>query len=920
MMKRIPNYLLLFFLSFFGVLSAQNLPAPADFFGHEIGEDYHLVNYTQAEKYFTKLAEVSDRAQLQEIGKTEEGRSMYMLVVSSPENLKNLARYKEISQKLARAEIPQEEANNLAKEGKAVVWIDGGLHATETVGAQQLIQTAYELLNNKDEETLRILDDVIILLCEINPDGQELVSNWYMQEKDPEKRNMNIPRLYHKYVGHDNNRDWYMNSMKETESVSRQLYIEWMPQIVYNHHQTGPAGTVLAGPPYRDPFNYVYDPLVITGIDGVAASMINRLNAEGKPGYTRLGGSVFNTWWNGGMRTVPYFHNMIGLLTEITGNPTPANTSNENNYTLSKIPFVPDRLIADNNDPFPVSPQNWPFKRSIAYSVSLNYAVLDYASRMRDHLLKNIYQMGKNSIERGRKDTWTIVPKDVERVKEVYEKDVKEGKTKKAPASRGVAVLPKEYYDTVLRDPDQRDPRGYIIPASQADFSTAVKFINALIKSGIKIHKATADFTVGNKTYPQGSYIVRADQAFRPHVIDLFEPQNYRNDFQYPGGPPIAPYDSAGWTLALQMGVEFDRILDDFSGPFEALPYGEIQKVTPAAFQKSSHGYLLSVLANDTYKVVNNLLKQGVKVERTLTAVDNMPAGSFFIPASAANQLAKETIAAGTLKPLSSRLADTQKIKKSRIALFDRYGGSMPSGWVRWLMEQYNYDFKLIYPQEIDAGNLNAKYDVILFIDQGIPAYNAKNGGFSWFGEPDKSLIPSEYHSWLGSITPEKSIPELKKFIEKGGNVVTVGKNTQLAYHLGLPVTDALQKTNDKGEQENLSSEEYYVPSSILEVTVDTDNAANWGLPAQLDVVFNNDPVFHLASGAKDIQVLSHFADEKAPLKSGWAWGQDYLKGGITSFTAKIGKGNFYAFSPEITFRAQSHGSFKILFNQLYNY
>ncbi|HEX8331461.1 MAG TPA: M14 metallopeptidase family protein, partial [Segetibacter sp.] len=348
---------------------AQNLPSPKEHFGFNIGDNYRLANYTQTEAYFKKLA-ASDRVKLVDIGKTEEGRTQYMVIVSSPENLKNLNRYKEISQKLARAEnLTDAQARALANEGKAIVWIDGGLHANETVGAHQLIETMWQFASKTDAETVKILNDAIILFVHANPDGQELQSNWYMRNEDTLKRSLSqLPRLYQKYIGHDNNRDFYMNNMKESQNMSKQQYIEWMPQILYNHHQAGPAGSVVAGPPYRDPFNFVYDPILITSLDGVGAAMNNRLNVEGKPGFTSRTGSQFSTWWNGGLRTTAYFHNIIGLLTEIVGNPTP-----------STIPLVPARLIPNTATPNPVTPQRWLFKQSIDYSVSLNYAVLDHA-------------------------------------------------------------------------------------------------------------------------------------------------------------------------------------------------------------------------------------------------------------------------------------------------------------------------------------------------------------------------------------------------------------------------------------------------------------------------------------------------------------------------------------------------------------
>jgi hypothetical protein len=305
----------------------------------------------------------------------------------------------------------------LANQGKPIVWIDGGLHANEVVGAQQLIETLYELASKNDEETLRILDEVIILLVHVNPDGMEIMSNWYMLPSEKTKRNKNIPVLYQKYVGHDNNRDFFMNNMQESTNISLQQYVEWMPQIVYNHHQSGPAGTVVAGPPYRDPFNHVFDPLIITSLDAVGAAMINRLHQEDKPGFVRLDGSVFSTWWNGGLRTTPYYHNMIGILTEIVGDPSPYS-----------IPLVPDRLIPNNGNPFPVTPGPWSFRTSIDYSVSMNYAILNHAVRHGDELLYNFYLMGKKSIDRGNTDTWTRYPKYAQDIQNAY--DASKGKKK----------------------------------------------------------------------------------------------------------------------------------------------------------------------------------------------------------------------------------------------------------------------------------------------------------------------------------------------------------------------------------------------------------------------------------------------------------------------------------------------------------
>jgi len=735
-----------------------------------------------------------------------------------------------------------------------------------------------------------------------------------MSNKDPKKRDMRVPVLWQKYIGHDNNRDFYMMNMKESQNISRQQYVEWMPQIVYNHHQTGPPGSVLAGPPYRDPFNFNYDPLIVTSLDGVGAAMNNRLNAEGKPGYTQRAGSNYSTWWNGGLRTTPYFHNMVGLLTEIIGGPTP-----------TEIPLVPDRLIPNGATPNPVKPQAWHFRQSIDYSISLNYSVLNYAVHNSEDLLFNIYRMGKNSIERGSKDNWTLSPKRIAAIKTAYSADQKtDDASGSGAASYGrVESVPMKYYDAVFKNPDLRDARGYIIPADQNDFPTAVKFVNALIYSGILIEKATAPFTVENKKYPAGSYIVKTDQAFRPHVMDMFEPQDHPNDFQYPGGPPVRPYDVAGWTLAYQMGIKFDRVLTGFKGPFERIEYGKLQTPPAQKVTASSGGYLLSVAANNSFIAVNDLLKAGIDVYRITKADNGMPEGSFYVPSKGLATLQKAGAEFGVIaKSVSGKPSGAVKIAAGRIALYDQYGGSIPSGWVRWIMEQFHYPFQVIYPKDIDKGDLNAKYDVILFIDGNMPAVagnseNRRGGGGG--GQPKEEEIPETFRARLGSITTEKSIPQLKSFVENGGNIVTVGSSTSLAYNLGLPVKNALVEVKADGKEAPLAGDKFYIPGSILKVSLDNKESANWGMPTQADVIFDSSPAFILGPEAKaqNIKPLAWYGNEDA-LRSGWAWGQSYLRNHIASFVAPIGKGKLYAFGPEITFRAQSQGTFKMLFNDLY--
>ncbi len=877
------------------VPAAPKITSPQEHFGFAIGDDKQLATWTQTEAYFKKLAAESDRLKLVEIGTTEEGRKQYMLICSSPENLKNVERYRLNAQKLARAEnLTDDEAHALALTSKPIVWIDGGLHATETVGTHQLIQTLYLFASRNDPETLRILDNVVILFANDNPDGQEIVSSWYMRNDIAKRDQFDIPRLYNKYAGHDNNRDFVMMNMRESGNLARIFYIDWIPQIIYNHHQPGPVGSVVAGPPYRDPFNMLYDPVLVTSLDALGAAMVTRLNLENKPGYTRGNGAQYNAWRNGGLRNTTYYHNQIGILTEMQGHPTPIT-----------IPLMPERLVPNASFPNPVPPQVWHFRQSIEYSVSLNYAVLNYAVRHGDELLYNIYRMGRNSIERGSRDHWTLYPSLIRQLEP-------------ATGSDGV-----KKFDAVFQDPANRDPRGFILPADQPDFPRATRLINALIKSGVVVQKATAAFTVNGRAYPAGSWVVKTDQSNRPQVIDTFEPQDHPVEYPPGGGAPIPPFrgDGSGWTLAFQMGVKFDRVLDGFDGPFERIPYGAVQPVPSAKVEEGAAGFLISHAVNNSFVVVNRLLQAGCPVEWLRGDATAAGANAFYIPDSPrakeiVRQAAKDlgvTAQSAAQKPAGPAL----QLKAPRIALWDIYGGSMPSGWTRWLLEQYEFNgFKVTFPQELDAGKLREKYDVIIFVEAAF----ADLGGVSKreLPQPKPEDIPEKYRSWLGRLTKEKSVAPLKEFMEQGGTVVTLESGTVLASYLGLPVRNVLVETDAAGKEKALPKSKFHVPGSLLTVAVDPAHPLAAGMPSHVVLNFDDDPAFELAPDAavQGVRPIVWFDTEK-PLRSGWAWGTERLKDKASAFEAKIGSGRFYAFGSDITFRGQSDSTFPLLFNAL---
>ncbi|HJR35833.1 MAG TPA: M14 metallopeptidase family protein [Gemmatimonadales bacterium] len=906
-------------LSVAPALPAQGrLTSPREQLGWNVGDDYRLATYTQLTAYWQKLDSESDRLKLVSIGKTAEGRDQWMMIVTAPANFAKLDRYREIATRLARAEgLTEEQARALAREGKAVVWIDGGLHATEVLGSHQLLEHVWQMASQNDPETLRILDDVIQLVVHANPDGMELVSSWYMRRADTLTRSTGqLPRLYQKYVGHDNNRDHYMNAMPESKNMSRILYREWNPQIMYNHHQTGPAGTVMFAPPFRDPHNHLFDPLTVDALSLVGAAMHARFSAEGKPGVTQRNGAGYQTWWNGGLRTTAYFHNMVGILTETIGNPTPIT-----------IPFVPDRQVSTGDLPYPIAPQRWRFRQSIDYSMTANRAILDLASRYREPFLYNIYLMGRNSIARGNTDTWTTFPSRVDKVKEAAEKERAAQAPGQGQGQGGGGFgggTPMKFWD-MLRRPEDRDPRGYILPSSQPDFLTATKFVNALIESGIDIHRATASFTVGSKTYPAGSYVVKSAQAFRPHVLDMFEPQDYPNDIPYPGGPPRAPYDNAGYTLALQMGVQFDRILDAFDGPFEKVT-DVLAKPPGAVALGSGRAYVIDRRINDGFLAVNRLLAAKVPVQvlsQPLSANGTTyPAGSWYVAAGGQASAVLAGLAEEKGLPaaaVSVAPGTTATLTPVRVGLWDQYGGSMPSGWTRWILEQFEFPFQVVYPQRLDAGNLKDQFDVLVFVDGAIPAGQGGGGQGGFGGGAPAADIPQEFRAMTGRVTVDKTVPQLKAFLEAGGRIVTIGGSTSLARHLGLAVGNHLVERTPQGDVRPIPRDKFYVPASLLEVAVDNSTTSGLGMGTSAIVMFDESPVMELPPDAirRGLRPVAWFPTS-TPLRSGWAWGETYLTGGVAAAEAAVGKGTLYLFGPEITFRSQPHGTYKFLFNAIY--
>jgi hypothetical protein len=419
--------------------------------------------------------------------------------------------------------------------------------------------------------------------------------------------------------------------------------------------------------------------------------------------------------------------------------------------------------------------------------------------------------------------------------------------------------------------------------------------------------------------------------------MDMFEPQDHPDDFPYPGGPPSRPYDSAGYTLAMQMGVQFDRILEGFDGPFEKIagvavtPPGRIIGGAPAA---QAAGFYFSHKSNDSYIAVNRLMKAGETV--SWLADGPMGAGTYYVAAKPTTRALLEKMAvdlgvtfqAATAAPTGRMTV----LRAPRIGLYDQYGGSMPSGWTRLIFENFEFPHTVVYPPMLDAGNLISRFDILIFNDSGIPAMNTGGtgacaagggggrggggGGRGGGGGGTGAAIPEEFRARQGSVTAA-TMGKIKEFVEAGGTVMTIGgASASIAAHFDLPVENHLTERDDDGCLVPLPGTKFYVPGSVLRAAVEPNSILGHGVNNEVDVFFDNSPTFRLepAATSRGIKTIAWF-NTPTPLKSGWAWGQRYLENGIAAFEAPVGKGHLYVFGPEIAFRSQPHGTFKFLFN-----
>ncbi len=895
MVKRARLLAVVLFVTQAVLLTASNVPTPESVFGFKPGADYKLATYDQSIAYLRKLADSSKYVKLLEAGKTTQGRTMYFVLVSDPKNLSKVDRYREIAQRLAHPQgLTDDEARRLAREGKAFVHIDGGCHATEVAGAQMIPQLAYDLVSRAgDPQVKEILDNAIAMLWPtMNPDGQQMVGEWNAKNAGTPYENSGLPRLYQEYVGHDNNRDAYMMNMIESR-VMEHFWRQWEPHIIYVFHQTAPFPTRIWLPPFSEPVGEDAPYLISREVNMIGMAIAKGLDERGQVGATHMGTS-FDAWYPGYVDYAPVFKNIPAFWTETAG-----NMAAPREYTINDFPQNFRDLREQSLYSSPWQPGWWRLADAVAYDETAAFSTLEFAAKYRESLLFNRYQAGRDQIARGKKQA----------------------------------------------------PYAYVIPQDQRDPVAAVEMLRRLGFAGVRVSQLTESATIDGVSYPAGTWMVPTDQEFAAMARELLDVQKYPDLRQYPGGPPLRPYDAAGWTLPLQMGVRIARasapLADDVRtkmkvlgpmpdakirpsqynpgdardpAPFDSVPgvgfdsSPSAAAIVPPPGRVTGTGPILAVdpAQNNAYRAINLAWKQGGRVQ-FLAATGNT--GARYLIDGLSQSAQGDLI--NTLALVAERTTTTgTAMRKPRIGLFQPWSGSMDEGWTRWILEQYGFQVVTLHPEDFHSP-LADKVDVVILADDArIPVAGGAGGaggagraggaGGAVPGQGGRGGAPRPVRpEYAYALTPE-DVQAFAAFVRNGGTVVCFNNAWRfVAQQFKLPVKNAA---------DGLPPEQFFLRGSIVEVTTAASHPVMAGMPEKAAVFVDGSPVFEPREGFKGT-VLAKYADEGSPLLSGYLIGEKYLQGKAAALDVEMDKGHVVLLGFRPQWRGQPFGTFRVVFN-----
>jgi len=843
----------------------NEVTSPEEFYGFRLGDDRKLARWDKIVEYFNKLDGESDRIKVEELGKTTEGNPMILAYISSAENLSKLDGYREMSWKIGHPRgLGEKEVEEILSKGKTVVAMTMSIHASEIGGTQISSELAYDLVTKEDELTKKIRENVVFLLFpSANPDGQIMVTDWYYKNLDTEYEGTGLPWLYHKYVGHDNNRDALTLTQVETKMMSHVILKEWFPQAYLDHHQMGPTGARFFIPPNADPLNEVVDPMVWIEQRHYGSQMLIRMESAGIAGVESAA-SYPADFMPGFSLVFPWF-GICGMFTETAS------------AKLATPVYVHYHQLGPSSRGRPeYRPSNkmqhlwkggwWHLRDILEGQKVASMATLEVAANNREMILRNMYAKATKAVERGGSEA----------------------------------------------------PYAYIVPARQHDPLTALKLLGTLREMGVEVQVAKKPFTVGSASYPAGSYVIFVGQTARAFITSLLGRTYYRDNpwVRNPDGTPMTNYDFATMTMAEFKGVEVIEADEMVVGDFRQLD--EVEWPAGGVVGEGKSGYLLDTRLNDSFKAVNLLLKKKVEVQRvkapTETASGALPAGAWYVPnkrgvekkiADVAAEIHVEFIS------VDEKPEETQPVKKLRVAMYQRYrGGNMDEGWNRWLMEQYGFDYTTVRDDEVKAG-LKGKYDVLI-LPSDAPALITGDKIEEYYEKQYKGRMtppnyPEEYRSGIG----EEGVTKIKEFVEAGGTLLTLNAATEFAIDkLKVPVINTVKDAKPK---------EFHCPGSTLWTDIDNGHSLAYGMPEKGLIVMRGKMAFAVKLGSKgeDLRVVVSYPEERI-MQSGWLIGEEKLARKAAMIEAVMGKGRvvLYGFAPQA--RALTDATFKLFFNALY--
>jgi zinc carboxypeptidase len=849
----------------------KHITSPEEAFGFKLGADRKLADWNQLTAYYKKLSTESSRVHYEEIGKTTEGRPFVAVTISAPENIAHLDHYLDVQRRLADPRITSpEEAKRLIAEGKAVIAVTANIHSTEIASSQSVAQFAYELATGNTQRIQAILHNVILVIVPSqNPDGEQLVVDWYKKYLGSPYEGAQPVVIWHHYTGHDDNRDWATFTQVETRLTTEKVLNRWHPEILYDMHQQGSNAARIYLPPFVDPFDPNLDPLLISSINSLGSNTALEIAQTGKTGVLSYG--VYDFW--SPLRDYVSLHNGLRILTE---------SASVNIATPINIPF--DRLgrgigydakVPAWNFPNPWKGGWWHLSDIVDYQRDAFFSIAYNAAVFRERYLTNFYTIGQHAVTRA-----------------------------------------------------AGQPYAWIIPAEQTDPVVTARLINTLRIADVEVQRATSPFTANGKQFGAGSYIVLLGQPFGAFAKSVLEIQHYPNIAEYPGGPLQRPYDVTAQTLPLLFGVNAVEVKDKFEAPSEPVRRAEAPPGHIAG--QSSTGYLIADKSNSSLYAVFALLAQNVKVYRLTSGADP---GTIYIPAQPGIDATLNKLAAAyslDIKPaVSVPSSNALAVHLPRIGLYQSWVASMDEGWTRYIFDQNHIPYTRLVDADIRKGGLDQRFDVIVLPDNSARAITA---GARGFGEGESPAVPSgnaapsgaggrggrrsESNTNDGGTPPPQTPPEftgglgpdgvsaLEAFTNSGGTIVTLNRASEVYTKKGGPIENGL---------DSIDRAKFYIPGSILQVSVDPTNPIAFGSTPTVPIFYENGPIFHVNSSAQSIASF----DTDNPLLSGWIQGANFLKGNSVIAQENVGKGHLILFGFRPQYRAISEATYKFLFNAL---